>query len=230
MKKEQCVTFGKRLSELRTDKGLTQIQLAETTKIQRVTIAKYERGERAPSIDNLLAFVDHFGVSSDYLLGLSNIKSNNPDISSACAYTGLAEYAILSIKETLSHADSMYEVSKESYIRSLNQLLTNDEFYHALYLLTLLKKESITVIDKEKSEPSMKMHKCIDDYYRKKINSENEKENIICDLLKYKITSDFEHVTASFDMRTYDKRDTVLRDIIIKEEASDNGNNNPEDK
>lgn len=222
MKKEQCVTFGKRLSELRTDKGLTQIQLAETTKIQRVTIAKYERGERAPSIDNLLAFVDYFGVSSDYLLGLSNIKSNNPDISSACDYTGLSEDAILSIKDTLSHADSIYEVSKESYIRSINQLLMNDGFYHALYLLTLLKKASITAIDREKSEPSVQLHKSIDDYYRKKISFENENVNNNCDFLKYKISSDFERITALFDMRAYDKQDTVLRDIIIKEESTDN--------
>lgn len=118
MKKEQCVTFGKRLSELRTDKGLTQIQLAETTKIQRVTIAKYERGERAPSIDNLLSFVDYFGVSSDYLLGLSNIKSNNPDISSVCAYTGLSEEAVLSLHKNLKNYElvaSMFLSNKNFY-------------------------------------------------------------------------------------------------------------------
>lgn len=67
--------FGKRLAELRKEKGITQTELSKILDIQRVTIAKYETGERAPSIDNLISFAEYFDVPTDYLLGLSKVKS-----------------------------------------------------------------------------------------------------------------------------------------------------------
>ena len=109
--------------------------------IQRVTIAKYETQKRIPSYEHLAVFAKFFNVSTDYLIGLTDVSSIELELKAVCDYTGLSEDAILSIKDTLLHADSMYGVSKEGYIRSINQLLTNDEFYHALHLLTLLKKE-----------------------------------------------------------------------------------------
>lgn len=75
MELKQCIIFGKRLTDLRTSNNLTQKALADTLNIQRVTIAKYERGERSPMLDHIISFANYFGVTTDFLLGLSS-KSN----------------------------------------------------------------------------------------------------------------------------------------------------------
>lgn len=99
MKKSSCNVFGKRLSELREEKRLTQTELSQLLDIQRVTIAKYETGERAPSIDNLISFAEFFDVSADYLLNLSPAKSNDKaDLKAVCDYIGFSEETVETLK------------------------------------------------------------------------------------------------------------------------------------
>ena len=60
--------FGKRLRELREEKGLSQEALAETLNISKYHYGSMERGTRGCSIDLLLDLSDFFHVSTDYLL------------------------------------------------------------------------------------------------------------------------------------------------------------------
>lgn len=67
-----------RLSELRTEKGLKQSDLAEIVGSSQQTISNYERGF-ITTIDAAVeeALADYFSCSIDYLRGLSDIK--NPE-------------------------------------------------------------------------------------------------------------------------------------------------------
>lgn len=68
--------FYKRLKRLREDKGLSQEELAEKLNIPRTSVTHYERGDdRIPRPKRLQEIADFFGVSVDYLLGIS--KSTN---------------------------------------------------------------------------------------------------------------------------------------------------------
>ncbi|ETJ00524.1 MAG: Cro/CI family transcriptional regulator [Leuconostoc sp. DORA_2] len=58
-----------RLKELRTQKKLTQSELAETIKSSRGTIAKYERDERVPSFAVLSIIAEALDTTVDYLQG-----------------------------------------------------------------------------------------------------------------------------------------------------------------
>lgn len=62
--------FSNRLKELRTQAGLTQLQLAQRLGITKSVISFYELSERAPSPDVLIRLAQVFHVSTDYLLGL----------------------------------------------------------------------------------------------------------------------------------------------------------------
>ncbi len=62
--------FSSRLRELRTQAGLTQLQLAQRLGITKSVISFYELSERAPSPDVLIRLAKVFRVSTDYLLGL----------------------------------------------------------------------------------------------------------------------------------------------------------------
>ena len=63
------LVFGKRLKELRKDKGLTQQQLGDMVGVTKVSICCYENGTRTPTMQNFLDLVEILNVTPDYLLG-----------------------------------------------------------------------------------------------------------------------------------------------------------------
>ena len=66
-----------RIKELRTEKGITQADLAKILKISDRAVGYYENGDREPDYSTLLKIADYFDVSIDYLLGASDIKKPN---------------------------------------------------------------------------------------------------------------------------------------------------------
>lgn len=61
-----------RLRERREAMGWSQRQLAEKAMCSQQAVASYEKGERMPSGDVLVRLARFLGVSSAYLLGLSD--------------------------------------------------------------------------------------------------------------------------------------------------------------
>jgi len=70
--------FSERLRFLREEKGITQQELGNHIDLTKANISKYENGKLEPSIDMLNRIAEFFGVSSDYLVGRSNIKAPKP--------------------------------------------------------------------------------------------------------------------------------------------------------
>lgn len=68
------ITFGNRLKFLRKNKKLTQKDLAEQFSLDRSTISKYEKDIILPESKLLKSFAEFFNVSTDYLLGIIDIK------------------------------------------------------------------------------------------------------------------------------------------------------------
>lgn len=64
------IFLGKRLRELRVEKGLTQKQLAEKLNLNSVTYLHYEKSQREPPLSVLADMANFFDVSTDFLLGL----------------------------------------------------------------------------------------------------------------------------------------------------------------
>ncbi len=62
--------FAIRLKELRTEKGVNQILLAEKLQVSKGIISFWENGLREPTLSNLLAIAKFFNVSLDFLAGL----------------------------------------------------------------------------------------------------------------------------------------------------------------
>ena len=65
-----------RLKELRKEKGLTQQGLADEIGISKITVLRWENGERQIKQDKAQQLADFFGVSVGYLLGYSEYNNN----------------------------------------------------------------------------------------------------------------------------------------------------------
>ena len=68
--------FADRLKEIRTEKGITQVQLAETMGVSKGTVAMWETGKRKPNFETLNQLSDIFDKRIDYILGYSNDASS----------------------------------------------------------------------------------------------------------------------------------------------------------
>lgn len=66
--------FSERLKRLRMEKGITQKELADRLHVSRSTIAGYESLGKEPDGEKLCALADFFGVSVDYLLGVTDSR------------------------------------------------------------------------------------------------------------------------------------------------------------
>lgn len=65
-----------RLKSLREEKGLLQSDIAKYLSISIPAVGYYENEKRAMSPDVILKLADYFDVSTDYLLGKSNLRNN----------------------------------------------------------------------------------------------------------------------------------------------------------
>lgn len=63
--------FGERLKELRIEKGVGQNKLAKDLGLSNASISYWENGKQEPSASAVYKLALYFGVSADYLLGLT---------------------------------------------------------------------------------------------------------------------------------------------------------------
>ncbi|MBR5923418.1 MAG: helix-turn-helix transcriptional regulator [Clostridia bacterium] len=66
------MSFGERVKNLREDADLNQTELGKRVSMTQRKISYMECGKCEPSIDDIITLCRYFGVSSDYLLGLSD--------------------------------------------------------------------------------------------------------------------------------------------------------------
>ena len=64
---------GDRLKELRKNKGLKQQELGNMLGITKSAVCFYENSKREPSIEIIIAIMQIFAVSADYLIGTDKL-------------------------------------------------------------------------------------------------------------------------------------------------------------
>lgn len=65
-------SIGNALKQLRTDRKLTQKQVADSLGIARVNYTRYENNTSCPDYDTLVMIANFYEVSLDYLFGRDN--------------------------------------------------------------------------------------------------------------------------------------------------------------
>ena len=137
-------TFGERLDDLIKSSGKTQKEVAVAAGITQSALSSYKKDSvdgnaRIPKSDIIIKLARYFGVSTDYLLGLTYIKSPRTEIREAANITGLSE-DILNNLILLKNADierldyydtdSVYSqaVRKHLFMPTFNALVGHVQF------------------------------------------------------------------------------------------------------
>nr|DAZ17072.1 MAG TPA: helix-turn-helix domain protein [Caudoviricetes sp.] len=99
-----------RLIQLRENKQLKQIEVAKLLNIGTVTYNRYEKGEREPDHKMLNKIANFFNVSTDYLLGLTDIP-----------YT-VDDYIAKQKKAGMQPVDNQYSADEQELVNMYRDL------------------------------------------------------------------------------------------------------------
>lgn len=86
---ETTKTFQTRFEDLMIESGKTLREIANDTGISRAALNNYANDKAEIGINNVVKLAKYFNVSADYLLGLSDAKTNDKELQAICDYTGL---------------------------------------------------------------------------------------------------------------------------------------------
>ncbi len=90
--------LGKRLREEREKAALTQEDLGKIVNVSDKTISAYENDAADPSTETLSKLADCLGLSTDYLLGRTNVRNYSDDYQSAARPVEHADIMVESIR------------------------------------------------------------------------------------------------------------------------------------
>ena len=154
---DKGLIFQERFNELVGN--ATQEEIAKKLNTSRQNVGNWKKGKSRPDIFALAEISKAYNVSTDYLLGLTDIKSTDTTIKDICEYTGLNEKSIELI-ENIKKYDDIKEKNgtkhKHTYIDTLNILLEGLNFdgriLNGLHCLLNIQKEFENVIEDEVME------------------------------------------------------------------------------
>lgn len=89
--------FALRLESLIKENGYINETVAKGVEVTRQAVGNWVNGESLPDILTTVKLANFFDVSTDYLAGLTEIKSADPNIQSVCKFMGLSEKAIIKL-------------------------------------------------------------------------------------------------------------------------------------
>lgn len=86
------MTFGERLKHLMEEKEVTQKEVSENLNIAISTFNGYANDYREPDFSTLTSLAKYFGVSVDYLLGVTDERFSYTDIENPDQFNDLIHY------------------------------------------------------------------------------------------------------------------------------------------
>ena len=141
-----------RIGMLRAKQGMSGEEFAAALglegKNRRSTINNWESGANNVKADDIENICRVFGVSADWLLGLSDIETPNAEVQAICNYTGLSESAVEHLHTCVEQLNP-----KNTYFDIVSGLLSGDDFYNAIAYLKRAKQIEEKASERRKSDP-----------------------------------------------------------------------------
>ena len=140
--------FPERLKQLRKEKGLTQVTLAETLGVSKGTVAMWETEKRMPGFDMLARLSELFDKRVDYIIGTSEDHRSAARTEEEIAQLG--EWAVEEDYEDMLRKYALLD----DYGKAAVDSVLRTEFNRAQEQGTLNNSQSISVsvLSKKKDE------------------------------------------------------------------------------
>ena len=114
-------SHGFRREALRTERGLTQEQLAARLYVSRTAVSKWETGGGSPNLDSLQAVARLFDVSVDDLLSADDlIVLARDERRSTARSSGMLSFGLLDVLAVVFAFIPLYGVDDGSFVRMAN--------------------------------------------------------------------------------------------------------------
>ena len=142
--------LGIRLNTALAAANMKQKELAKLLGVTDNTISYFCSGKRIPNIEQLIQISKFLNVSTDFLLGLSDVKSTDADIKSVCDFTRLNENSLTYLTEMTSLVNFRQTLNSilgtkqgRKLLFFMSDLLTESKNYNESRLLRLNRLEKI---------------------------------------------------------------------------------------
>ena len=148
-KDDVAIKFSERFEKQLHKHGFTQIAFSEKSELSSGAISKYCNGTSMPGFYELRDIAKTLNISSDYLLGISDVPSLNRDIQSIAKQTGLSETSIRYLnkisKKTTSDIETPQKITNKTK-RAMTEIsngtdITDKYRLHALNFILEYDKE-----------------------------------------------------------------------------------------
>ena len=156
------IITGKRITELRKEKGLTQENLANEFHIDTSLIGHYERGRKIP-IDMLCKIAQYFETSTDYLLGITNCKTYKVEYRAICDSIGIDDVAAEILEEINFVSKGQYLIPVLNFLIKQEKLPPDEAFFEEKYMQIENSKKT----DREKKKCIRKVESIYDRMYKR---------------------------------------------------------------
>lgn len=116
MKREKNIRFPlfrERFLQLKGER--TTVEFAQVLGMSRATVGFYESGQRIPDALGIEKICKTCGVSADWLLGISIVKTSDTTTQAICQATGLSESAV----------KKLIEMKQKNFIKGQNDALSS---------------------------------------------------------------------------------------------------------
>lgn len=200
-KKPILNTLGERMRAERTEKNMSQDELANKVHLSRQHINYFETDTRQPDIPKLVSIAKALNVSTDYLLcrieskEISNIAISNK--------IGLSDKAIDKLSSFINDSfniDALYGDwgNYQDFTTIINKIIESEHFEKLIYFIRAyinsFKKEELKQEIKYNSCPEIYEHLNYDDKTLKEIGYDKDYECTTTDTFNYKINKIYNNI------------------------------------
>jgi len=241
--------IGQRINELLASNNVKQKELAKVLCVPDNTISYFCSGKRIPNTEQIRNIAKFFNVSADFLLGLSDFKTNDKDIQFIGNYTGLSEKNIYSLNELnnkIINKKEKYLLERDTLNAFLALSFRHNIFSNIAYLCELLDlgienpvnalslNELVFIVESNDSKNGALRNGELSKFIDLINKAENLNYKITAnanevELLKFKIINEmqlvFEGCIKPREEKFQNARKSYLKPYVFTAGDEDNGNN-----
>lgn len=181
------------------DYKLSETKQAELMDIPYQTFHKYVKGTAECSISNLAKIANYYNVSTDYLLGRTEVQTIDDFERAVCDYIGLSEEALnCLVAINLTSKMMNDDLGASTGISRIFEYLLEQDYISSLLidlLMLAMGSQMVFTDNKDEKIPNSERN-------WKEITHDQE-----CDLMRYRMSERFTNLLDEFDRRSINNKE-----------------------